>query len=157
MDLFELVLQILSLILYHNVFTFNDSHFLHVQRVAMGTCAQSYVNLYLGEWEHTFLLSDESSNFSRHILAWLRCIDDIFLIWDGPIDKLHDCLQFLNLNSWFLDVEVEIDANGLLSSNLFLEKRQLKAKCNRVLMGSSFHLSHYFYPLFTISVTLSQL
>lgn len=43
------VLQLLSHILTKNVFSFDGSHFLQVQGVAMSTCcAPSYANLYLG-------------------------------------------------------------------------------------------------------------
>lgn len=77
----EFILSFLEYILHHNVFTFNGSHYLQVQGVAMGTCcAPSYANLYPGEWENMFLNDEALSMYTGHLLVWFRYINDIFTI-----------------------------------------------------------------------------
>lgn len=46
------ILDLLSFLLTHNYFGFDQTHHVQVQGVAMGTiCAPGYTNLYLGVWE----------------------------------------------------------------------------------------------------------
>lgn len=65
----------------------------------MGTsCAQSYANLYLGDWENMLFSDDSLSMYMDHITSWVRYIDDIFIILDGPIESLQHFLERMNKN-----------------------------------------------------------
>lgn len=69
----------------------------------------------------------------EHILTQFRYIDDVFLIWHCPIDKLQDCLKFIYSNDYnltftmsfdhqkvkFLDMEVEITRHVQKQRHLF--------------------------------------
>lgn len=60
----------------------------------MGTCAPSYANLYLGEWERMLLSSVELAVYMDHIILWYRYID-VFAVWDDSLALLN---EFLNVN-----------------------------------------------------------
>lgn len=140
----------LEVILQHNAFSFNGSHFLQVHRVAMGTCcAPYYANLYLGEWEHQLSADDAWSLYMNHVTEWYCYIDDVLLLWDGLDDLLHEFMTRINTNDFnlkftmshsaseitFLDVSVHKQPNGSLSSELY---RKITAG-NSLLHASSFH------------------
>lgn len=107
---------------------FGNFHYLQVQGVAIGTCAPSYINLYMGESERSFLLS-ETSKYIDHILTWFCYIGDIFLIWDGPVKLLHECLTVFIVNTFHFKFTMTYDMskitllectpNDMLVSNLF--------------------------------------
>lgn len=81
------ILELLEFILTHNAFIFDRSHYLQMQGMAMWTtCALSYANLYLGEWELTIFGSEDLSMYFCHISLWRRYIDDILIFWNGPSD-----------------------------------------------------------------------
>lgn len=97
------ILSLQEFILQHNVFSFFDSHYLQIQGVAMGmSCAPSYANLYLGEWEKMLFSDDSLSMYTNHITSWFCYIDDIFIIWDGPIESLQHFLERMNKNELIL-------------------------------------------------------
>ena len=69
--------DLIRMILTMNNFCFNDNHYLQIHGTAMGTkMVPSYANLLLGYLEANAL---ENAPFQPH--AWLRDIDDIFMIW----------------------------------------------------------------------------
>lgn len=79
------------------------------------------------------MLFDEFSKFSRHIPLWLRYTDDVFLLWDVPLELINECLSAMKYNDYnltftmsfnrkkvtFLDVTVEIAPDGMLTSDLY--------------------------------------
>lgn len=84
------LIDALDFILHHNYFMFNSDFFLQVQGVAMGTsCAPSYPNLYLGEWESWLEQSISTRPHMDNVVIWHRYIDDILLVWDGTPDNLQ--------------------------------------------------------------------
>lgn len=116
----------------------------------MGTCcAASYANLYPEKWEPFFLLSENVFKYWTCIMTSLRYIDDIFLVWDGPVDPLLKFLTTMNVNPYnltfimsydchkvtILDVSVEVDDNGTIKSNLY---RKPMAE-NTILQAQSLH------------------
>lgn len=144
------VTRALGFILSHNVFTFGSFHFLQVQGVAMGTCCSpSYTNLYLGEWERCFLADEGLSSLTNHITTWFRYIDDIFLIWEGSLQALNDCMLAINKNNFnlsftmshsqsmiiFLEVNIIKNEDGSLSSGLY----QKSTAGNTILHTTSAH------------------
>lgn len=77
----DYIIEALCFILHHNYFSFNGSHYLEVQGMAMGTCcAPAYANMYLGEWECMVDTSDSMAPFMEHVMVWLHYIDDILII-----------------------------------------------------------------------------
>ncbi|KAM5158158.1 LOW QUALITY PROTEIN: uncharacterized protein ACMZJ9_009403 [Mantella aurantiaca] len=146
------VLGALEFILRNNIFTFHTTHYLQVQGVAMGTtCAPSYACLYLGEWERELFASDASVYLDR-ILCWHRYIDDIFLVWDGPVPLLDEFLGHLNTNEQnlfftmtksrttitFLDLTIYRDSQGYLQTELFRKP----TAGNSLIRANSFHPQH---------------
>ena len=59
----------------------------------MGTkMAPAYANLFMGKLE-TWLINQKAS---KHIHAWKRFIDNIFIIWTGTTDEFKQCMKTIN-------------------------------------------------------------
>ena len=64
----------------------------YVSGLCIGTkCAPTYTCIYMNEVETEFLKTQE-----RMTLAWFRCIDDIFFIWNHGEEYLEKVLQELH-------------------------------------------------------------
>lgn len=141
----------LEYILLHNIFTFDGSHYLQVQGVAIGTsCVPSYENLYLGEWERSLLDDDDDIvPLMSNITSWYCYIDDVLLTWEGSVDGLNAFMLAINKNAFnlhftmsysatkitFLDVTIYKHEDGHLSSGLFRKP----TAGNTILHASSAH------------------
>lgn len=125
------VLQLLSYILGKNVFSFDKSHFLQVQGVAMGMCcAPSYANLYLGGWERDRFSSEESVDLLANVLCWFHYIDDILMLWAGTAEMLDQFMNMLSTNGYnlkftmqsstitiaYLDITINIGTDGTINT-----------------------------------------
>ena len=90
--------------------------------------APSYSSLFMGKFEKDFL-----DSYDVQPLLWLRCLDDIFMIWDDSeenllkfLDKLnnfHETIKFTynysKTNAVFLDVKIEKSDGGILCTSVF--------------------------------------
>ena len=114
----------LDFCLNHNFFWFNGTYYSQCRGVAMGAkFAPSIANLFMGEWEDKTIYA----KLRPRLLFYKRYIDDLFFIWDGPLDTLQAFLDELNknnnnikltseyssMNIHFLDVEIFRVGNGL--------------------------------------------
>ena len=87
------IVNLTSLILKKNNFTFNGLHHLQKHGTAMGTrMAPSYANIFMGRLEHNLLqqVADKPS-------IWWRYIDDVFAIWPHGEESLITFLEEINL------------------------------------------------------------
>ncbi len=101
------IIDILSLILNKNSFTFNNKHFLQIHGTAMGSpMAPTYANIFMAMLERK-LLQKAPNNLIP--IEWIRFIDDIFAIWIHGIEKLQ---QFLTPPS---SSTIRIHMNQLIS------------------------------------------
>ena len=83
--------EILKLVLYNNIFSFEDRYFKQIKGIAMGTiCGPALANLYLSNLEKHWLIILKP-------LFYVRFIDDIFVILSHDLDKNHFESFFLNL------------------------------------------------------------
>ncbi|CAJ0950769.1 unnamed protein product [Ranitomeya imitator] len=90
--------DLLNLVLRENYFMFEDTFFIQQQGTAMGShVAPPYAIAYMSSFEQDFVYTHPL--FQTHSRLWRRYIDDIFCIWDGPIDSLISFDQHLN-NVW---------------------------------------------------------
>ncbi|XP_071145079.1 uncharacterized protein [Mytilus edulis] len=88
----ECLIQLLTLVLKCNNFTFNGEHFLQVNGTAMGTkMAPSYANIFMGKLEQRIL-----NSFLYQPLSWFRFIDDIDMKWDNTEQELELFIQHAN-------------------------------------------------------------
>jgi len=59
----------------------------------MGTkVAPIYAALFLGKLEEDHILD----NYKDYLMTFLRFLDDIFLIWLGNIEELHQFFEYIN-------------------------------------------------------------
>ncbi|CAJ0929357.1 unnamed protein product [Ranitomeya imitator] len=90
--------DLLNLVLRENYFMFEDTFYIQQQGTAMGShVAPPYDIAYMSSFEKDFVYIHPL--FQAHSRIWRRYIDDIFCIWDGPIDSLILFDKHLN-NVW---------------------------------------------------------
>uniref|UniRef100_A0A803KCG6 Reverse transcriptase domain-containing protein n=1 Tax=Xenopus tropicalis TaxID=8364 RepID=A0A803KCG6_XENTR len=149
-DLGHFIIKMLSFILHHNYFVFNNVFYLQIQGTAMGTsCAPTYANLFLGKWEQDVVFGDDLSFFTNYIPLWIRYIDDILFLWEGPLNLLNDFITILNTNSLnirltqnisqnmvsFLDLTIGIDEKSNITTDLYRKE----TATNTILHFESYH------------------
>ena len=73
----DVLCSLISLILTHSNFVFDDHGYLQTSETAMGTkMAPCFANLFMASIEQTFI-----DNSPLTLLFYVRLIDDIFMIW----------------------------------------------------------------------------
>ena len=84
--------DLMEIVLTHNNFTFNGSHYKQVFGTSMGTkMAPSMACLFMGRLEQRLL-----SSCPKKPLLWIRYIDDIFFLWSHGQDELQNFVDFCN-------------------------------------------------------------
>jgi hypothetical protein len=74
----SIILEILTIVMENNVFSFADTFWLQLTGTAMGTpVACSYATISFGHYENAYILREFHSN----LLYYRRYIDDILGIW----------------------------------------------------------------------------
>ena len=88
----ECLVQLLTLVLKHNNFTFNGEHFLQINGTAMGTkMAPSYANIFMGKLEKHIIQSAPHKP-----LSWFRFIDDVDMKWTESEENLNRFFDHAN-------------------------------------------------------------
>ena len=124
----HLILELLSIIMTHNVFKFGDLHYHQLSGTAMGTAvAPIFALLYYGIHEETTLLP----KFRSNIIYYRRFIDDIFVLWnplhdddcnhvsfekDLAFGKLEWKMEPPTTKTVFLDLNIEINRGKIKTS-----------------------------------------
>lgn len=68
-----------------NYFRFNRSYYLQTKGVTMGsTYAPSAANLFMDEFESTYILNSCNNPFFEHISCYYHYISDIFCLYNDP-------------------------------------------------------------------------
>ena len=84
--------RLLELILYKNVFRFNDKFYIQKQGTAMGTkMAPAYANIFMGALESRII-----SETTPSPIHWKIYIDDIVLIWTDTKESLEQFINSIN-------------------------------------------------------------
>ena len=132
-EITQSVIDILSLILNKNTFTFNNEHFLQIHGTAMGSpMARTYANIFMAILERK-LLNEAPQGLIP--IEWIRFIDDIFAIWNHGIEKLQKFITYINnfhptikfdytysyKSVSFLDTTIYINSNNKLESDLYIK------------------------------------
>ena len=122
----------------------------------MGTkMAPAYANLFLAFFDANAL---ENAPFQPH--TWLRCIDDIFMIWTEGLDNLKIFIDYLNnihstikftsshssTNIPSLDVSVSLTNDGSISTDLYTKPTDK----HQHLLYSSCHPLHTKKPFLSV-------
>ena len=145
------LLDILDIILDHNFFRHLEQFYLQIKGVAMGSsCAPSIANIYMINFEKTFILNNHNP-FRTQIIKYYRFIDDLFFVIQNQ-DAATQFLQWINIQDPnirlsgtihdtsvnFLDVTVFIDHFQLLKVRPYSKLTDR----NSLLHASSFHAPH---------------
>jgi hypothetical protein len=126
----ELFLQILSIVMENNIFTFAGTYWLQLSGTAMGTpAACAYATISYGHHENTKILPA----FRSQLLYYKRYIDDIFGIWLPPLrdqaatwnsfkheldnwGKLKWVVEEPSLHTNFLDLSLHLNGSTITTS-----------------------------------------
>ena len=149
----EYLIKLLRIVLYENIFTFDETLYRQVVGTAMGTrVAPTFANIFMKiiDLKITMLAS---KSYKNALLILKRFIDDIFILWKGTeesllkfmedINKLHPSMKFTatyNLgtkSTTFLDTRVQIFKNRL-STDLYRKETDKV----QYLLPSSSHPAH---------------
>ena len=88
----ECLVEMLTLVLKNNNFTFDGNHYLQINGTAMGTkMAPSYANIFMRDLEERLLLSSLKQPLSR-----FRFIDDVDMKWTHGDIELGELLEHAN-------------------------------------------------------------
>jgi len=118
---------LLEFVLRNNCFSYLEDTYIQNSGLAMGTaCAPAVANLYCASHETRLAHDRPFLNFS--VKFYGRYIDDIFLIFEGTEERLHEFFQYWKIPeleiAWeysqstmhFLDVQVRITDGTLVTS-----------------------------------------
>lgn len=61
-----------------------------------------------------FKMSSHISDYSNHIITWLHYIDDIFMIWEGPVKLHNDFFKFIKNNTYNLSFTMFYDRKKII-------------------------------------------
>ena len=133
-EITQSVIDILSLILSKNIFTFSNEHFLQIHGTAMGSpaMAPTYANIFMAILERK-LLNEAPQGLIP--IEWIRFIDDMFAIWTHGIEKLQKFITYINnfhptikfdytysyKSVNFLDTTIYINSNNKFESDLYIK------------------------------------
>lgn len=137
------------IVLNMNYFKYENSFYHQVKGTAMGSpFAPNYANLFMGKFEEDFVYSSKNS-FLQCLKCYFRFIDDIFFVFKGTEEQLHNFHDFLNsrLDSIhftleydkssisFLDVNVSRSTGPVLQTSVFRKPTDR----NNFLHSKSYH------------------
>lgn len=148
------IIQLLRLSLEGNDFIFNNRHYLQVSGTAMGKkFAPHYADITMACWENENL-----EKCDKQPRIYLRYLDDIFMIWEHPLEDFDQFFETLNgahpnikLKSniqrqelEFLDVLVYkgevFEKSGIFDTKVYFKPTDSHA----LLHKASFHPKHTF-------------
>ncbi|XP_041424932.1 uncharacterized protein LOC121395445 [Xenopus laevis] len=140
-------LSCLEMVLRWNYFIFRDEFFLQLKGTAMGSnVAPSYANIFMGKFEEKFIYDNQL--FKKHCIKWLRYIDDVFIIWEGPRLSLEQFHREINSACSHIKFTVHIDPQEIafLDTRVYVGDSKLHTDLftketdkNTLLHFSSFH------------------
>lgn len=108
------LLQLLSICLWCNDFTYNDTCYKQTQGIAMGAnFAPTLANLYMADFEERFT----SFYTSVSPCFYVRYIDDIFGVFEGTLAQFHEYATALNA----LDHTVKLIFSSSFTHATFLD------------------------------------
>ena len=152
------LLQLLDLILKHNIFTFSTGkelfYYLQVIGIAMGTkAAVAIANIFMHYFETRHIYNNKHIS-KPHI--YKRFIDDIFMIWTKSRPELTQFIQTLNtthnsikFTASISDTQIEfldtvvILQDGILQTELYIKPTNAQSYLHR----NSYHPKHIFNSL----------
>ena len=92
----ELIMKLMELILYNNIFSFHDSLWIQLIGAAMGSKpVPAYANIFMDKiYQIIKTLAKQYDEGDQKALQLMkRFLDDIFIIFHGTTKKLHELLD----------------------------------------------------------------
>lgn len=111
----------------------------------------SYACLHMGSWEEQVLRVHHTKAFESYVVAWLRNIDDIFVIWKGTKEEAEVFVTAINTNDLNLNFTVSLSQSSVtfLATEVFIQDNSIHTWLfrkptagNTILHASSTHPTH---------------
>ncbi len=108
----DFLVKMTELILKRNYFKFEDSFYLQLQGVPMGSASSPNLsNLFMGKFEEDFVYNNNP--FLPFLVCWFRYIDDIFFIFLGTSAQLEDFNVYINSRMPSIKFSLEFSQDGI--------------------------------------------
>ena len=120
------LVEMTSMILYKNYFLFENDYYLQLQGAPMGSVfSPDYAGIALGYLEHNSIW--HNNPFIHNMLLFKRYIDDIFLVWQGSEEELHNFVTYLNNLTPTIKFNMECSRSEIpfLDTRVLLQKGKL--------------------------------
>lgn len=144
----DCVLDLANIVLNNNAFRFQSDFYLQKKGTAMGSkMAPNYACLYMGLFEHQYVLNSTNPFYSK-IIFYKRFVDDIFTIMECTVDELKCFHEYLNSCNEHLQFTLEHHAQRISFLDVLVYRDGLSLKTdlfrkatdrNTILHGDSFH------------------
>lgn len=93
-EIYEFI-EILTLVLSHNYFSFNNKFYKQEDGLAMGSCLASLLaNIYINQLETSFFKTN--MRIKEKIIYYKRYVDDTLILFDGTVDEIDHFANELN-------------------------------------------------------------
>ncbi|XP_041428430.1 uncharacterized protein nr6a1.L isoform X6 [Xenopus laevis] len=117
----EFLIDLLELALTKNYFRFENSFYLQISGTAMGSAlAPSYANLFMLRYEQNYIMRGAADK----LIAYLRYIDDLLLIWDGDAASLTGFFNMLNSMDTPIRFTLKYDTKSIEFLDLLIFKTE---------------------------------
>ena len=101
----------MRLILEENSFKFNEKHFVQTHGIAVGTkMAVAFSVIFMADLEKRLLAASPFKPF-----VWKRFIDDVFSLWNIPMEEISIFVDFANSFHPSIKFVVKCHPNALFS------------------------------------------
>lgn len=108
----DFLLCLTNEVLTKNYFKFQDQYYLQLRGSAMGSpMAPNYANLFMGKFEFDFVYNNNP--YFKFIKHYWRFIDDLFIIWSGDVNSLHDFHNYMNAQMRSIKFTLEHNKNSI--------------------------------------------
>ncbi|KAM9316367.1 tyrosine-protein kinase Blk [Gastrophryne carolinensis] len=115
-------MDLMTMILRQNYFQYKADFYLQEQGTAMGSnVAPSYANLFMAHFEAQFVYTHPL--YDSHVLLWVRYIDDVFFLWQGPHDKLIEFKEDLDRASPTISFTIDAHLDQVHFLDVLITKR----------------------------------
>lgn len=93
-EIYEFI-DLLTLVLSHNYFSFNNKMYQQKDGLAMGSCLASLVaDIFINNLECKFF--KENPQIVSKIIYYKRYVDDIIILFDGTVEEIEDFAKQMN-------------------------------------------------------------
>ncbi|XP_043944884.1 uncharacterized protein LOC122816198 [Protopterus annectens] len=141
-DKINLTVDMMGLVLDYNYLQFQGELFRQSNGVAMGaSCAPVFANLVMLEWESQYVFPSE---YYKYMVYYTRYLDDLFILWNGPVDLISSFIDYLTNTTSFLKFTYKFEPKGISYLDTFVNINDKEFE-SRIYRKDTFSNDYLFY------------